>query len=268
MLHSRITLSATAFYTAWLAEDLPEPHRALLAPVNPADVSDVEGSVLGARRRGWDELRSLGLAHGERVHEHLADTLHLLARSGVEYFGWFHHEDGGDTRSALVVPAGNENVVRAVVAAGRITLDTVRMPDPAAAFVALLPNVQPGQGGVVSLPAEEARGAATGAGPGPQQETGSFLMSASVARPSGNTVRLKQILGQPRTGGGQLYTARRDPLGRRQRCPHPLTYFDTPSGRYLTHQAPGPDGRLWVTVGPADARTLAARLHDLARSGN
>ena len=42
-----------------------------------------------------------------------------------------------------------------------------------------------------------------------------------------------------------------------------LAWFDTASGRYLSLSRPGTDGREWVTVAPADAKTLRTRLGEM-----
>ena len=57
---------------------------------------------------------------------------------------------------------------------------------------------------------------------------------------------------KPRTGGGQVYSAKRDHLGRKQRCVAPLTFIDTPNGRYIAAKSEG-----WLRVQPADFGTLA-----------
>jgi hypothetical protein len=51
-------------------------------------------------------------------------------------------------------------------------------------------------------------------------------------------------------------------MGGRKRSPV-LSWFDTESGRYLTYNKRGHDGTDWVTIAPADAPTLRARLTEL-----
>ncbi len=78
--------------------------------------------------------------------------------------------------------------------------------------------------------------------------------------------QLRRLLQQQRLGGGQLYAAARDRYGKRSRCRAPLTYMDLESGRYLSLQQPGQDGSPWVTVLPAEFRTLVARLQQLTQT--
>ncbi|MGH3517307.1 MAG: ESX secretion-associated protein EspG [Haloechinothrix sp.] len=71
-----------------------------------------------------------------------------------------------------------------------------------------------------------------------------------------------QLLGQPRLRGGQIAANSRDEVGMRRRSPV-LAWFDTASGRYLSLSRTGPDGHEWVTISPADAKTLRSRLVEM-----
>lgn len=87
-------------------------------------------------------------------------------------------------------------------------------------------------------------------------------LSEQVADPRESYARLA---GQPRLRGGQLAANSRSELGARRRSPV-LAWFDTATGRYLSLSRPGPDGREWVTVAPADAKTLRTRLSEMVAS--
>jgi hypothetical protein len=93
------------------------------------------------------------------------------------------------------------------------------------------------------------------------RQSGSSVLSA--VRPMGRAVKMRAILAQPRTSGGQLYAARRDHLGHFQTCARPLSYFDTSSGRYLATEHDGVDGTRWRTLVPADQALLVRRLDGL-----
>ena len=71
-----------------------------------------------------------------------------------------------------------------------------------------------------------------------------------------------ELSGQPRLRGGQLAANSRDHLGGRRRSAV-LAWFDTASGRYLSLSRQGPDGTEWVTISPADAKTLRMRLSEM-----
>lgn len=71
-----------------------------------------------------------------------------------------------------------------------------------------------------------------------------------------------RISGQPRLRGGQLAANSRSQVGARQRS-RVLAWFDTATGRYLSLARAGSDGREWVTVAPADPKTLRTRLAEM-----
>jgi ESX secretion-associated protein EspG len=76
------------------------------------------------------------------------------------------------------------------------------------------------------------------------------------------------LLAEPRVRGGQFGVTRRDQVGGRRRAPV-VAWFDLESGRYLMYRKPGPDGREWLTVAPADPPALRQRLTELiTRLGN
>jgi hypothetical protein len=159
---------------------------------------------------------------------------------------------------SAVVAVSGEDAVRAALLGNQLVLEPVRAAGAADALVGLLPQAPPGRGSAISMPEDE-----LGSGPGsasdPGYGGGGVLVSANSTA-SAATTQLRRLLDQPRTGGGQLYAASRDHLGRKHRAPSPVTYFDTAAGRYVAVRRPGPDRRTWVTITPADARALAGRL--------
>ncbi|MEQ0558981.1 ESX secretion-associated protein EspG [Amycolatopsis sp. NEAU-NG30] len=74
-----------------------------------------------------------------------------------------------------------------------------------------------------------------------------------------------RICGQPRQRGGQLAANSRSQVGTKQRS-RVLAWFDTATGRYLSLSRAGTDGREWVTVAPADQKTLRSRLAEMVSS--
>jgi hypothetical protein len=73
------------------------------------------------------------------------------------------------------------------------------------------------------------------------------------------------LSGQPRLRGGQLAVNSRNRLGGKQRS-RVLAWFDTASGRYLSLSLAGADGREWVTISPAEPKTLRTRLNEMVSS--
>ncbi|GAA5120357.1 ESX secretion-associated protein EspG [Haloechinothrix salitolerans] len=70
------------------------------------------------------------------------------------------------------------------------------------------------------------------------------------------------LAAQPRLRGGQLAANSRDEIGRKHRS-SVLAWFDTVTGRYLNIARSGEDGHEWITVAPADTKTLRTRLSEL-----
>ncbi|MEJ2859102.1 MULTISPECIES: ESX secretion-associated protein EspG [unclassified Saccharothrix] len=265
MLRTKVAIPVVALYNAWQAEGLPTLHNALLTEVDFDEDRLAEGDLSGLAdiaRGGWAELERLGLARGRQVHPDLGRSLRLVAEAGTEYYAFFNEGDG-DTRTALVAQSG-DHAVRVILRPDKhFVLEPVRAEDAVQSLVAALPEAKPGRGGVISLPADALNDKPKP--PSYNEEYERSFMQAS--RPTGahvaETQLLKNLLAEKRTGGGQLYAARRDRFGRKQRCESPLTYFDTTTGRYLSAKSRGGDGTPWITVQPADFATLQDRLRRL-----
>ncbi|GAA3887797.1 hypothetical protein GCM10022243_60780 [Saccharothrix violaceirubra] len=265
MLRTRVAIPVVALYNAWQSVGLGSPHNALVTAVEFDEDRLAEGDVGGLAdlaRDGWADLERLGLARGRQVHADLARSLRLIAEAGTEYYAFFNAGED-DTRSALVVQSGDD-ALRVVLRQDKhFVVEPVRPEDAAQSLVSALPEVRPGRGGVISLPEDALSGRQ------PRRDAdeggGSFLQQS---RPTGGhtqeTQLVRKLLAEQRTGGGQLYAARRDRQGRKQRCATPLTYFDTVTGRYLSAKTRGGDGTPWITVQPADFTTLQNRLRQLA----
>ncbi|WP_433269424.1 ESX secretion-associated protein EspG [Actinosynnema sp. CS-041913] len=266
MLRTKVAIPVVALYTAWQAEGLPTLHNALLTQVDFDEDRLAEGDVSGLAdlaRGGWVALERLGLARGRQVHADLGRSLRLIAEAGAEYYAFFNHGDG-DTLTALVAVSGDD-AVRVVLRPDKhFVVEPVRAEDAVQSLVSALPEAKPGRGGVLSLPADALNDK-------PQRprfnedDDRSFLQAS---RPTGGHVaevqNIRKLLAEKRTGGGQLFAARRDRSGRKHRCAAPLTYFDTVTGRYLSAKSKGGDGTPWITVQPADFATVQHRLRRLS----
>jgi hypothetical protein len=265
VLRTKVAIPVVALYNAWQAEGLPTLHNALLAQVDFDGDQLAEGDVTvlaDLARRGWAELERLGLARGRQVHADLGRSLRLIANASTEYYAFFNQGDD-EARSALVVQSGDD-ALRVVLRADKhFVLEPVRAEDAVPSLVSALPEAKPGRGGVLSLPADALSDKPRQ--PRPDEDGGSFLQAS---RPTGAHVaevqQVRKLLAEQRLGGGQLYAARRDRFGRKQRCAAPLTYFDTITGRYLSAKTTGGDGTPWITVQPADFTTLQDRLRRLS----
>ncbi len=239
-----MSLPYPSFLVGWLALDLGDLPTALL----PARPMANDGSLAEVTDRAWENLVELGLATGRRLAEEFEGTLRKLATSSICFYAFFH-EGEGDTRSALV--AGSAIV--ATVDGATVTLRRSWSDSGAHALVDVLPVLPKGSGAALSVPADElARTSGTGV--------------VTTARPTGRAAvaaRMRWLLSQPRTGGGQLYASRRDRNGQRLGCDRPLSYLDNATGRYLAAEHNGADGTRWRTLVPADPALLIRRVRAL-----
>jgi len=257
-------LPAVSVYTAWHYTGLPTMHRALFTEVAYDEDAVGEGdlsSLSDLGRQGWAALEHYGLARGGQVHADLTSTLRLIAESGTEYFAFFDTVDCAFTRSALVAVSGDDAVRVTLLPDRQFALEPVRADEAAQALVAALPESPPGKGGTISVSLD----ALNEKPRQPDENGGSFLQQArSTATPQGAQIaQLTKLMAEQRLGGGQLFAALSDRFGKKQRCATPLSYVDTVGGRYLSRQAPGSDGSVWLTVHPADFGTMADNLRRL-----
>jgi hypothetical protein len=86
-------------------------------------------------------------------------------------------------------------------------------------------------------------------------------------RPPPPAVRIvQQVMAQPTTGGGELYVAIRDRMGRRRPVQDPLRYADTETGRWLNYMTAARDGDQRILVAPATRADLTSRLEEMHRT--
>ncbi len=255
-------LPVVALYNAWQAEGLPELHRALYTRVDFDSDAVAEGDLGGALalfESGWATLERLGLARGRAVHPDLGRSLRLIAEAGTEFYAYFNHGDE-EARTALVAVSGKDAIRVVLTPDKHFVVEPVRPEDAPQALVAVLPEVKAGQGSLISLPADALEKPRH-----QREESDGFLQQNRYATTpqEQQAVALRKLLAEPRLGGGQLYAARRDRLGKKARCPKPLTFFDTAGGRYLQYQV-STGGLPWNTVQPADFGAMTSRLGHLA----
>lgn len=251
MLRSRVAIPVTALYQAWQAAGRPAIHRALLAQGDLDEEHRESGAVCELerlQRSAWTQLEQYGLARGGQIHPDLANALRLVVEAGVEYWAFFSLKDGPQ-QSVLVVSNGQDALRIVLTPDQQFVLEPVRADEAPQALVGALPPTPAGRGNPITLPEEALQQKRQPS----YEDTGSFLQqSRPTSTPNDQLVaQLNEIMSQPRTGAGQVFSAKRDHLGRKQRCVNPLTYIDTPSGRYLAAKSDG-----WLRVQPADFGTL------------
>jgi hypothetical protein len=188
-----------------------------------------------------DELRRLAfgeLGVQDVSGEQVRDWLSLLARAecGIDAVIQVESEP---PLLALAVAAGTRAVLATQQSDG-LWLREIEAGSLASAVVGLLPEAPRGSEPSISVATEDL--------------------------PHGRTATDREVLArfakQTNHRAGQLAVTARKPMGGRSRSPV-LSWFDTDTGRYLTYARRSPDGCEWITIAPAEARTLRHRLTEL-----
>ncbi|MBK1785727.1 ESX secretion-associated protein EspG [Prauserella cavernicola] len=179
-----------------------------------------------------------------RVEVELLDWLPLLTTASLEYYGWISHAD--TTWGVLAAARGVQGVL-AVRGGDWVTLTPVGRNELADAFVEQLPELVPGGGtqwSVRVIDLEEAGRSGHGRG-----------LPADVAE-------IVKVVQRPVSGGGELYVAERDELGRYDRLEAPLHYVDTDWGRYLNYTS-GSGDETEIHIAPGSPSAISATLEKL-----
>jgi hypothetical protein len=178
----------------------------------------------------------------------------------------------------LAASNGGEAVI-AIQNKDGIALRGVQPESLVSTVVDLLPHERRGEEASITLPLEEAARTAPDQGVEVPEESGKsgLLGRTKVAKPVKSKSRISlsdrvadprhsyaRLVGQPRLRGGQLAVNSRSALGGRRRS-SVLAWFDTVTGRYLSLSRTGTDGRVWMTVSPADSMTLRTRLGEMVQ---
>lgn len=251
MLEKTLTLPAGSLERLVAMANLGELHITL----KPLATWQRKAQRQQAETEARTEFQRLGLLDNRgRVDVEVVASLAVLTRAGAEFYGWINE---GDTTKAVLSAAIGREAVLAVRDGDVVTVRQIRPETLPMALVAQAPDVPPARGEAVSVLRADLMASAGG-----RQRT-----AAGVGmRPAPPEVRIvQQIVAQPTTGGGELYVAIRDRMGRRRATPEPLRFADTVNGRWLNHTTAGPDGER-VLVAPATRQDLAGRLQELHRT--
>ncbi|MFI5606783.1 ESX secretion-associated protein EspG [Amycolatopsis sp. NPDC051903] len=211
----------------------------------PVWLSDLEREE--AAKRTDDALAEAGLVDGRgRATVAFLDWLPLLSRPALEYYGWVSVD--GHTYGVLVA-AGGLQAVLAVSDGEHVGVQEIDRQRLVETFVEQLPRVGAGGGTPrtvrVSDLAEAARGGVD-----------AYPLEPAVAD-------LVSLVQRPVHGGGELYAARRDEVGRRVCLAEPLHYADTDWGRYLSYTT-GAGADAVIHLAPAAPADLCRTLRELA----
>jgi hypothetical protein len=251
--------------TVWERENLGDLHNVLVdTPVWRDDDAGRE-----ALQGATGELAQKGLLAGRDLHPDLRDTLNLLARPAMEYYGWISYTDPerGDVSIAVLVAAIGTDAVLVVRDRQAVHLEPARAEGMAETLVGHLPSVPAARGRSVNLPEHEVRElvadrmhAAPGASKPLPASAFDIFPRASMAEDAKD---LLTAMDQPRTGGGELYVAARMRSGERRRCENPVIYVDTQQGRWMTQLSHGQPGERWIVSAPASRQLLLSKLNEM-----
>jgi hypothetical protein len=242
VLDEEVELPRTDLLTAITIENLGEPHACLGGDPVWYDQDEDRARL----ERFWSSTTHRGLVDDAgRLRGDYVDLLALLTRSEVECYGWVDGPQGG---SAMLAAAIDGDAVLMRRDGDRVRLRPIHADGLVEQVVAVLPDHPPGQGYSITICRAE------------------FDPSARKKQ-SGEAALLRALLTRPRVRAVQLYAARRDRTGRRQRIERPLTLIDTAeSGRWCVFlDTRGPD-EPWIVAVPVYPHWLTARLREALRT--
>jgi hypothetical protein len=252
VLPKPLTLPSEALARLVALENLGELH-VTLKPMATWRPRQLEHEV---ETRTREEFARMGLFDRRgRLDVELVASLAVLCRPGAEFYGWI---DRGDKTVGVLAAAIGREALLAIRDGDLVTVSQIRPDSLPDALVGQTADVPPGRGEAFSLMRSDAVASVGG-----RQRT-----EAGVGtRPANTEVRLAQkIAALPTTGGGQLYVAIRDGVGRRRATEQPLRYADTKAGRWLNLMTPLRGGDHRVLIAPAGRRDLVVRLQEMHRT--
>jgi hypothetical protein len=257
VLRAPVSVSKDAWEAVRQRAGIEEQHAILAVPLPAVRLDD----YAAWERRQFDELARIGMANGMTAHPDLVATMALLARPPLE----LHGRVGYHNRVTVGVVAASDgrSAVLAVIDEQALHLRPIAPNGLAEAAVGLLPPAPPGRGQSISISQAAADRVGSGAPrPRSDDEQQSWLQS-SIDQGNPEERALERLLAEPRLGGGRLYAAVRDGMGRHRKSPNPMTYMDFESGRWLFQQKPGAGGEMWMIVRPATPDSLLAGANEL-----
>ncbi|WP_158887553.1 ESX secretion-associated protein EspG [Amycolatopsis anabasis] len=235
-----------------------------------------EDERIALRQRTNAELKARGIRDFQgRLEPHVEDWLALLARPAISIDA-LHIPDYQAPPIGILAASDGRNAVLAIQDAEGIWIRPAFAEGIASAVVDLLPPGRRGSEASITLPLADALRtqpirSAVPAAVGGEPDGDEKKARRAPAKPRTSLSEkvttdpreaYAKLAGQPRLRGGQLAANSRNSLGGKRRSPV-LAWFDTATGRYLSLSRAGTDGREWVTVSPADPKTLRSRLGEM-----
>jgi len=242
-----ILLSTVEYEVLWSHLELGRMPYPLAVPSTgfwPEDRAEVVNAA-------WDGLADRGLADASGPDEEVVHLLRLIARPRFTVDAVGHV---GEPLRALAALDGDAAGVAVLTGAG-LSLASLRPNALASTVVGLLPYAEPGPGQAFTFPHATLRSAIEHEEDDPLFDGDEH--DALVRAGLGNQdARLLAELADNRVYGGQFGVTVWNWLrGSRSRVPTLVTWLDTDAGRYLVVRE-----KDWVSVSPASAELIAARL--------
>lgn len=235
-------ISPIALDFLWEALDAGEPPY----PIEIESFGATVDNRAMLRRRIREELVAGRLLDPSgRLEPRLESWLLALANPDLSIDSVFLPDTGAEPVLALAA-SGRGASVLAVQQKDGLRLRSVPGDGLVSAIVGLLPPGRRGTEPSISLPANEL--ATVGGPPGGRA---SDLETRTA---------LAKLTAMPNQRGGQIAANSRTEMRGRRRS-QVLSWFDNPSGRYLTQSRND-----WVTIAPADAATLRHRIGEMVAS--
>jgi hypothetical protein len=243
-----IRVSASAFDILWTDLGHARPPAPLCVP----SVGGTLEARADIRRAVYDNLAERGLYSGGRLDSELESRLGALARADtyVECEALVDMTAEEPFRAVAAV-CGNQAVL-ATQPGQTVALSGIHAAEVFSAIVDVLPELSPGPGYGVSLPAAAMGG-------GVQDPVFDGPVSA---RSDSHDRQIREVLAiqaRPIHGAGQFGVQVRDGGGKLRRAGG-LSWFVTDVGAYFGTVTLGRNDQNWVNVAPADGPRLVARL--------
>lgn len=241
MLSRPVTVTVGALSGVLRAHDLGEPP----VLIQPSPLWLDESDEAAADTATVAEFAEVGLVdrHG-RLDDDALDTLHVLARPGVEYTAVF--TSAGRQHSVVVAERGSEAVI-AYREGDAVTLTSFQHASLAEELLRQVPDARPAPIGTLNVRIADLASL-------PDDPFGTPDSTAQQARTLGILARARLV------GQGELSVGIRDHYGRRQ-ISAPIRYQDYRIGRVVILTSAG-----YLSVAPANKKLLRTRLQDAHRA--
>lgn len=247
-----IRVSASAFDILWTDLGHARPPE----PLSLRSVGRTHGERADIRQAVYDNLADRGLFSDGCLLPALRARLDTLAAPAVQVECEALADMTAEEPFRAVVASGAGQAVLAAQPSQTIALHAVAVDEMFAAIVDLLPELHPGPGYGVSLPASALGGGLDD----PVFDRPASDRSGSYERQFREVLAIQA---RPVYSAGQFSVRVRNGEGRLRRTGG-LSWFVTDVGAYFGTVTPGRNGQNWVNLAPADGSRLAGSLAGLA----